>query len=223
VNKKQLLLLIALLGIVVTYFMTGAEEMLDPRKYQALYKESPLTTVLIFFAIYLTGTALSLPVTGVLSVVSGMIFGHLIGAPLALLACTIGGTIAYLVSRYLLHTLVQQRFAAQLASINKGIEAEGAFYLFCLRMIPVIPFWLLNLLVGLTSIGVARFFVATLLGMLPVTLILVHFGTQLSTIDRFSVTEIFTPGLLLSLALLAVMPFVARQAVRLIRRRLSRN
>jgi uncharacterized membrane protein YdjX (TVP38/TMEM64 family) len=107
--------------------------------------------------------------------------------------------------------------------INKGIEKEGAFYLFGLRMVPVIPFWLLNLLVGMTSMRASVFFVATLCGMVPITLILVYTGSQLGDIETFSMAAIFTPGLILSLCLLAAFPFLARAVVRFTRRFANSN
>jgi uncharacterized membrane protein YdjX (TVP38/TMEM64 family) len=107
--------------------------------------------------------------------------------------------------------------------INKGIEKEGAFYLFGLRMVPVIPFWLLNLLVGMTSMRAPVFFIATLSGMVPITLILVYTGSQLGDIETFSLAAIFTPGLILSLCLLAAFPFLARIIVKFVRRFANNN
>ena len=126
-------------------------------------------------------------------------------------------------SRYVLHDPIQRRFADQLTNINKGVEKEGAFYLFALRMIPIIPFWTLNLLIGLTPIDVRRFVVATLTGMLPIISVLVHFGTQIRAVDSFSIRALFTPGLLLSLALVGVMPFIAKGIVRLVQYRFREN
>ena len=104
------------------------------------------------------------------------------------------------------------------AAINRGIEREGAFYLFSLRMIAVIPFWLLTLLMGVTPIGIWRFFLATAAGMLPIVVVLVHFGTQLGAIESFSLRSVFTPGLLTALALLGILPFATRRLVALIKR-----
>jgi len=216
-NSKRLVLLVCLVGIASAYFFAGGDQLLNPRIYQEQFEQSPVRSVIVFFIIFLCGTALSLPVCGVLSVTCGFLFGHLIGLPLALIACALGGTIAYLVSRYLLGDFVQKRFAGQLTIVNRGMEAEGSFYVFALRMVPIVPFWLLNLVLGLTPIRPGAFLVATFFGMLPITLILVHFGTQLSSVANVSVAEIFTPGLILSLALLTSMPFLARIVVNWIR------
>jgi len=114
--------------------------------------------------------------------------------------------------------LIKRRFPGQIEVVNKGIEKEGAFYLFGLRMIPVIPFGLLNMLIGLTSMRVPVFMLATLTGMIPVLLILTYTGSQLGDIETFSIAAIFTPGLLLSLALLASFPFLAKAIVGYTRR-----
>jgi len=150
-NRKQLALLLTIVLVLATYLTRGGEDMLNTQSYQALYQSAPLTTGLLFFLVFLLGTAFSLPACGVLSIATGIIFGHAVGIPLALLASSIGGTLAFLSSRFLLHDLIQRRFAVHYQVVNRGIEKEGAFYVFSLRMIPVIPFWMLNLLMGLTA------------------------------------------------------------------------
>jgi len=212
-------ILIVLVGTVGAAFVLGdGERLLDPRLYQGMFREHPDATAAIFFGVYVLCMAFSLPVTAALSIVSGIIFGHAIGIPLALSACTLGGTLAFLFSRYVLHGLVQQRFAVQLAVINKGIERDGSFYLVSMRMIPVIPFWLINLLMGLTPITTTRFFLASLLGMVPIIAIYVHFGVQLGGVRAFSLEEVFTPNLMLALALLATLPFLTRGLLKLMAR-----
>jgi uncharacterized membrane protein YdjX (TVP38/TMEM64 family) len=218
VNRKQISLLLVIVVCLTAYVFGDGDKLLNPAVFQAQFQRSPVATAAVFVLLYVVGTALSLPVTGILSVISGMIFGRLPGIPLALLACTCGGTLAYLMSRYLLHDLVQRRFAVQMRVLNRGLEAEGTFYLFSLRMVPFIPFWLLSLLAGVTSIGITRFFVATMLGMLPVIVILVNFGAELGAVEQFSLAALFTPGLLLSLTLLATLPLLARGIIALLRR-----
>jgi uncharacterized membrane protein YdjX (TVP38/TMEM64 family) len=174
--------------------------------------------VTVFFIIFTLGTAFSLPVTGVLSVASGVIFGHMTGFLVALLSSTLGGTVAMFTTRYIFQDLIRKRFAVQLEVINTGVEKEGPFYLFGLRMIPVIPFWTLNLLLGVTSMRVWVFMLATLLGMIPVMLILTFAGSQLGDIESFSLETIFTPRLILALILMASFPLLARGIVKLTRR-----
>ena len=209
--------------VIVLYFVAGGDQFLSIRLYQGLFDQSPARTAGVFFLIFLVGTSCSLPVAGVLSVVSGIIFGPVTGFLISLVAGTLGGTIALFSTRFIFHDLIKRRFSVHLDVINKGIEKEGAFYLFGLRMVPVIPFWLLNLLVGMTSMRIPVFFIATLSGMIPITLILVYAGSQLGNIETFSMAAIFTPGLILSLCLLATFPFLARAIVRITRRFANRN
>jgi len=220
---KKIALAFLIVSVVFLYFLGGGDQYLSIRLYQDLYEQSPLGTALVFFLIYLVGTSCSLPVSGFMSVASGIIFGSLTGFFIALFASTLGGTFALFSTRFLLHDLVKRRFSVHLDVINKGIDKEGAFYLFSLRMIPVIPFWLLNLLMGLTSMRTLKFTFATLFGMIPVTLILVYTGSQLGNIETFSFGAIFTPGLILSLCLLATFPFIARALLGLTRRVLNKR
>ena len=215
---KKLALAALLATVIILYFAGGGDQFLSIRLYQDHFDQSPVRTAAVFFLIYFVGTSCSLPVSGALSVASGIVFGLFTGFLISLVASTLGGTIALFSTRYLFHDLVKRRFSVHLDVINKGIEKEGAFYLFGLRMVPVIPFWLLNLLVGMTSMQATVFFVATLCGMVPITLILVYTGSQLGDIETFSMAAIFSPGLMLSLCLLATFPFVARAIVGLTRR-----
>lgn len=218
-NKKQLALLTLIISVITCYFIFGGEELLNPKHYQSMYQESPISTVLGFFFIYLLATAFSLPASAVLSIATGIIFGRLIGIPLALLACSLGGTLAFLSSRYLLHDFIQDRFSKQYQKVNSGVKQDGAFYVFSLRMVPVIPFWLLNLLMGLTKMKTTHFYFATLTGMIPITAILVHFGTELGSIKNYSLAAVFTPSMIAALILVGLLPFVTRGLLRLIKNR----
>lgn len=215
---KKLALGALITAIIVLYFIGGGEKYLSLRLYQDLYVQSPMTTVTVFFVVFLICTSCSLPATGVLAVTSGIIFGAVSGFFIALLASTFGGTLSFYSSRYLFRELIKRRFSSHIDLVNRGIEKEGGFYLFGLRMVPVIPFWLLNLVIGLTSMRTPVFFTATLFGMIPVLLILSYTGSQLGAIDSFSMAAIFTPGLILALCLLAVFPLMARAVVSLVRR-----
>ena len=216
---KKLALVLLIISIITLYLVGGGERYLDIKMYQELFKSSPVATAVTFFAVFFVGTSCSLPVTGVLTVTGGIVFGTLTGFFISLVAVTLGGTVALYSTRLLFHDLVRRRFTPQIDVINKGIEKEGAFYLFGLRMIPVIPFWLLNLLMGLTSISVPVFMLATLCGMLPVMLILTYTGSELGQIESFSLAGVFTPGLMLALSLLATFPFLARALFKALRKR----
>jgi len=215
---KKIALAALLAAVIILYFIGGGDKYLSISLYQDLYIRSPLGTSAIFFLIFFVGTACSLPITGAMIVISGIVFGHLTGFLISIFASAMGGTVALLSVRILFKDVIQRRFSSHIDVINKGIKKEGALYVFGLRMVPVIPFWLLNLLVGLTSMRVPVFMLATFLGMIPVTLILSYAGSQLGQVESFSVAAIFTPGMILSLCLLATFPFLAKAIVKLTRR-----
>ena len=216
---KKLALALFIVVIIALYFAGGGEKYLNIHMYQDLFEASPVSTAAVFFLVFMVGTSCSLPVTGILAITGGIVFGTLTGCVLSLLASTLGGTVALYSTRYLFHDLVRRRFAPQVDMVNKGIENEGAFFLFGLRMIPVIPFWSLNLLMGLTSMRVPVFMLATLFGMVPVMLILSYTGNELGEIAGFSLAAVLTPGLVLALCLLATFPLLARVLVKLLRKR----
>ena len=169
----------------------------------------PLQAALIFFGAYVAVTALSLPGATVMTLAGGAVFGLWWGTLLISFASSIGATLAFLASRWLLGGWVQQRFAERLQTFNEGMERDGAFYLFTLRLVPLVPFFVINLAMGLTRIRPLTFYGVSQLGMLPATLVYVNAGTQLAQID--SLAGIVSPGLLASLVLLGVFPLVARK------------
>jgi uncharacterized membrane protein YdjX (TVP38/TMEM64 family) len=215
---KKLGLAAVIATIIALYFIGGGEKYLDIHMYQDLFARSPLATLAIFFLVFFIATSCSLPVTAALAVASGIVFGFVVGFVLTSLSTTLGGTVSFLSTRYIFHDFIQQRFPKQTAMVNKGLEKEGAFFVFGLRMIPVIPFWTLNLAMGLTSMRVTVFMLATMLGMIPVLLILTYTGSQLGEIETFSVAAVFTPGVILSLVLLASFPFIGKGLLELTRR-----
>ena len=177
----------------------------------------PLQAALIFFGAYVAVTALSLPGATVMTLAGGAIFGLWWGTLLISFASSIGATLAFLASRWLLGSWVQQRFAERLQTFNEGMERDGAFYLFTLRLVPLVPFFVINLAMGLTRIRPLTFYGVSQLGMLPATLVYVNAGTQLAQID--SLAGIVSPGLLASLVLLGVFPLVARKVSDFLRAR----
>ena len=220
VKKIAVALLIA--TVITIYFVGDGDRFFSIDMFQDLFEHSPITTAAVFFTVFFIGTSCSLPVTAVLTVGGGIVFGTVTGFCLSLLATTLGGTVALYSTRYIFHDLVKRRFTGQIEMVNKGIEKEGAFYLFGLRMIPVIPFWLLNWVMGLTSMRVSVFMAATFFGMIPVLLILSFTGNELGDITSFSIAEVFTPGLILALSLLASFPLLAKALVKLVQRYANR-
>jgi uncharacterized membrane protein YdjX (TVP38/TMEM64 family) len=169
-------------------------------------------SLLIFFAVYVALTALSLPAAGVLSVIAGALFERLWGTIVVSAASTLGATLAMLATRYLFRDFVQRRYGDRLEALQRGIERDGAYYLLSLRLVPLIPFFLINLGMGLTRMPARTFALVSWLGMLPASFVFVNAGTAISRID--SPAEALTPGVLISLALLAVLPLLLRWLVR---------
>ncbi|MEO0439108.1 MAG: FAD-dependent oxidoreductase, partial [Pseudomonadota bacterium] len=214
---------IGILGLVaagiVSFFYFDLQSLLSFEEIRArsdelqeLQQANPLMSALAFFAAYVAITGLSLPGAAVLTLVAGAIFGFSLGLLLVSFASSLGATLAFLVSRTLLRDWVQKRFGHQLKSLNDGFAKDGAFYLFSLRLVPVFPFFVINLISGLLPIGVARFYWVSQLGMLAGTAVYVNAGTQLGQLE--SPAGILSPALLGSFVLLAVFPFVARGLMR---------
>jgi pyruvate/2-oxoglutarate dehydrogenase complex dihydrolipoamide dehydrogenase (E3) component/uncharacterized membrane protein YdjX (TVP38/TMEM64 family) len=184
---------------------------------QAQVQAQPLTAAAIFFAGYVVATALSIPGALVLTLAAGALFGLAWGLVLVSFASSLGALLAFLVARHLLRDWVQARFGKVLDPINEGVRKDGTFYLLTLRLVPVFPFWLINLLMGLTPISAGRFYVVSQVGMLAGTAVYVNAGTQLAAIQ--SPGDILSPGLLGSFVLLGLFPLLARACVGWLQRR----
>lgn len=176
-----------------------------------------LTAALIYFAVYIAVTAVSIPGAAVLTLVGGALFGLVAGVVLVSFASAIGASLAFLSARFILRDWVKARFSKRLATLDRGIARDGAFYLFALRLVPVFPFFVINLAMGLTAMRLAVFYVVSQLGMLAGTVVYVNAGTQLGQID--SMGGIVSPGLIASFVLLGLFPLAARYGVALVRRR----
>jgi pyruvate/2-oxoglutarate dehydrogenase complex dihydrolipoamide dehydrogenase (E3) component/uncharacterized membrane protein YdjX (TVP38/TMEM64 family) len=217
-SKKKLLLVAALIALVIAFFAFDLGRFLSleyiksrQAEFAALAGEKPLLVGGAFFAIYVAVTALSLPGAAIMTLAAGAIFGLATGTVIVSFASAVGATLAMLVARYVLRGSVQSKFGARLAEIDKGIEREGAFYLFTLRLVPIFPFFLINLLMGLTKMKAWTFYWVSQLGMLAGTLVYVNAGTQLGKID--SLKGILSPGLIGSFVLLGVFPLVAKKII----------
>jgi pyruvate/2-oxoglutarate dehydrogenase complex dihydrolipoamide dehydrogenase (E3) component/uncharacterized membrane protein YdjX (TVP38/TMEM64 family) len=171
-------------------------------------EQQPLLAIGGFFLVYVAVTALSLPGAAVMTLAAGAIFGLLLGTVIVSFASAIGATLAFLSSRYLLRDWVKARFAKRVKAIDQGIARDGAFYLLTLRLIPVFPFFLINLAMGLTAMRLGTYFLVSQIGMLPGTIVYVNAGTQLAAIE--STGDILSPGLLGSLVLLGLFPLIVK-------------
>ena len=224
-NKKNInriiLVCIALIAIgLFSYFDLGRYLTLDYLKasqehFRRLYEDNRLTVLGTYMAIYIVVTALSLPGAAIMTLAGGALFGLTIGTVAVSFASTIGATIACIVSRYLLRDWVQNKFGERLATINEGIEKEGALYLFTLRLIPVFPFFVINLLMGLTRMRLITYFWVSQLGMLAGTIVFVNAGKELAKID--SMQGILSPGLIISFVILGLFPITVKKIMELYR------
>ena len=210
-----LILLVVLAGLFFAFdlgrFLSFESLKSSRDELQQTYQARPLQTIGLYAAIYVVITSLSLPGATVMTLAGGAIFGLWVGVPAAVVSASIGATVAFWTARYLFRDSVHQRFGDRMAAINAGIERDGAFYLFTLRLVPIFPFFVINLLMGLTAIRAGTFFRVSLLGMLPATTIYVNAGTQLGALT--SLSDILSPPLIGSFALLAAFPWLARWAV----------
>ncbi|MBI5640898.1 MAG: TVP38/TMEM64 family protein [Nitrospirae bacterium] len=179
------------------------------RHFEALYAARPLSVIAGYMAIYIIVTSLSLPGAAVMSLAGGAIFGLWVGTVVISFASSIGATLACIVSRFLLRDWVQARLGERLRTVNKGFLREGAFYLFALRLIPVFPFWMINLAMGLTKMRLGTFYWVSQTGMLAGTIVYVNAGRELGRIE--SVSGILSARLILSFALLGIFPVAAKK------------
>jgi pyruvate/2-oxoglutarate dehydrogenase complex dihydrolipoamide dehydrogenase (E3) component/uncharacterized membrane protein YdjX (TVP38/TMEM64 family) len=177
----------------------------------ALIEQNLLVSLSLFFVIYVTVTALSLPGAAVMTLAGGALLGFGWGLLVISFASTIGATLAFLVARFLFRDTLRKRYAGYLKKIDDGIQRDGAFYLATLRLIPVFPFFVINIVLGLTGMKTWTFYWVSQLAMLPGTAVFVNAGTQLAQIERMG--DIISPELLLSFVLLGVFPLIARFVV----------
>jgi pyruvate/2-oxoglutarate dehydrogenase complex dihydrolipoamide dehydrogenase (E3) component/uncharacterized membrane protein YdjX (TVP38/TMEM64 family) len=217
--------ILVLVGLAVVAFFAlgfGRYLNLDTIRSQQLHLQgwrqaNPMAAALGFMGIYIAVTALSLPGATVLTLAAGAVFGLGWGTLLASFSASIGATLAFLLARFVLRDWVREKFASRLESIDAGLKKDGAFYLFTLRLVPAIPFFLINLAMGLTGIGVVTFYVVSQIGMLAGTLVYVNAGTQLAQIR--SLSDVASPSLILSLVLLGVLPLIVKKSLDIFRAR----
>src|SRR3989338_4812438 len=223
-NSRKLALMGLILALLGSFFVFDIGhhltlEALEAQKValKAQVAAQPWLAAGLFFIAYVAVTALSLPGAALMTLLAGALFGLLQGFVLVSFASTLGATLAMLSSRFLLRDCVQSRFGQRLAGIDAGIEREGAFYLFALRLVPLFPFFLINLAMGLTRLPARTYWWVSQLGMLPGTLVFVNAGRELGQLE--SLAGILSPGLLGAFVLLGGFPLIARKLLGLIQAR----
>ena len=212
-SKGRLILLVVIVALIVAFFALDLRQYFSFEYFQskraqidAYYTANPAETAAIFFAIYVVVTGLSLPGAAIMTLVGGALFGLLWGTVIVSFASTIGATAAFLASRYLLRDWVQAKFGDKLKPINDGVAREGAFYLFALRLVPAFPFFVINLVMGLTPLKTRTFYWVSQLGMLAGTIAYVYAGTQLG---QFKLSA----GLIAAFVILGIFPIVAKKVL----------
>ena len=223
-TKSRILIVAVLVALVIAFFAFDLGHFFTLAYFKSqqaviddYHGSHPAQTAAIFFAIYVAVTALSIPGAAVMTLAAGAIFGLAWGTVIVSFASSLGATLAFLVSRFVLREAVQHRFGGQLAGINAGIARDGPFYLFTLRLVPAFPFFVINLAMGLTPLRTWTFYWVSQLGMLAGTLVYVNAGTEIAKID--SLRGILSPALLVSFTLLGIFPLVAKRIVATVKSR----
>lgn len=216
-KKRLLLALVLLFAVAMAWAIPPGQLTLESlQRYHGLLmgwqQRAPLLSAGTYFLIYTAVAALSIPGAALLTLLGGALFGLWQGTLLVSFASTLGATLAMLTSRYLLREGIARRFSRQMATLDAGLARDGAFYLFALRLMPMLPFVLVNLLAGLTAIGVRRYWWVSQAGMLPATVIYLNAGRQLGQLS--SVRDIISPAMLAAFALLGLLPLLSRWLVK---------
>ncbi|MCK5506027.1 MAG: TVP38/TMEM64 family protein [Thermodesulfovibrionia bacterium] len=215
-NINKILIVLALIGFIALFKIFNLGEYLSlsyikesQEKFELMYREHRAPVIAGYMTVYILVTSLSLPGAAVMTLAGGALFGLLIGTVLVSFASTIGATLACLVSRFIMRDWVQGKFGDKLKTVNKGFEKEGSFFLFTLRLIPIFPFWLINLAMGLTKMPLRTFFWVSQIGMLAGTIVYVNAGKELAKIE--SLAGILSPTLIFSFVLLGLFPILAKK------------
>ncbi|MCB2183998.1 MAG: TVP38/TMEM64 family protein [Desulfobulbaceae bacterium] len=213
---KKLAIVLAIIVLVAAFKLFGFGDYLtldylkqSQYRFADLYSAKPMLVISSYMAIYILVTALSLPGAAIMTLAGGGLFGLIPGTIIVSFASTIGATLACFVSRFLLRDWVQNKFGEKLETINRGIENEGGFYLFTMRLVPAFPFFLINLAMGVTKLPLLQYYWVSQLGMLPGTIVYVNAGKELAKID--SLSGILSPSLLISFAILGIFPITVKK------------
>ncbi len=219
-NVKRTVLLAAVAVLIALFFAFDLQRFLtveyvaaQGEAIAAFQQQNPWMSAMTFFVVYVTVTGLSLPGAAIMTLIAGALFGLVTGVVIVSFASTIGATLAFAIARYLFRDAVRKRFERALVAIDRGVEKDGAFYLFALRLVPAFPFFAINLAMSVTPISTWTFYWVSQLGMLLGTIVYVNAGAELGQIESLSLTGILTPGLIASFALLGLFPLIARKVL----------
>ncbi len=215
------LIILCLAAVFVVFdldrYITLAYIRQSQQYFADLYERSPVAVIAAYMGVYVAVTALSLPGAAVMTLAGGALFGFAVGTIAVSFASTVGAAIACFVARFVLRNWVRKKIGPRFEKLNRGVEREGAFYLFTLRLVPLFPFWTINIAMGLTKMPMLTFYWVSQLGMLPGTMVYVNAGKELANID--SPADVMSPGLLVSFALLGIFPLLVKKTVAFYRAR----
>ncbi|WP_291327701.1 TVP38/TMEM64 family protein [Desulfovibrio sp. UCD-KL4C] len=222
--KNKILILILLASGIIIFFAFDLDRFLtlnylknSRQDFHAFYDLHPFSSIFAFFLIYVAIVGLNLPGAAILGLAGGALFGFTLGVITISFASSLGATLACFFSRYLFRDYVQRKFGDKLEKVNNGIKSEGSFYLFTMRLIPAIPFVVINLVMGLTPMRLRTFYWVSQVGMLPGTIVFVNAGKEIGKIT--SVSDIVQPSVIISFMVLGIFPFFIRKAVSFVKAR----
>lgn len=207
---KRILIVAAVVLVAASFFVFDLDQYFEFERLQVWVESEPLQAALAYALVYILIAGLSLPGVGPLSIAGGAVFGLGWGVLLVSFASSIGATIGFLVSRTLLRDWVERHFKKPLAKVNEGVDRDGALFLATLRLIPPIPFFIINLTFGLTHLSAKTFYIVSQISMLPATFLFVNAGASLGSVEEFSFFELFTPQVILSFAALLMFPIAIK-------------
>lgn len=223
-SVKKIFIITVVIALIAAFWIFNIGDFLSlsyikesQQNFAALYRQHAAFVISGYMGIYILVTSLSLPGAAVMTLAGGALFGLISGTVIVSFASTIGATLACLVSRFILRDWIQRKFGEKLKTVNEGVQQEGALYLFTMRLIPVFPFWLINLVMGLTRMPLRTFYWVSQAGMLPGTIVYVNAGKEIAQID--SLSGILSPSLLVSFALLGLFPIIAKKSLGWYKRR----
>lgn len=221
---QRLLIVASIIAVVILFKVLGLGQYLSldylkisQDKFTQIYASHRLPVIAAYMAIYIMVTALSLPGAVVMTLAGGAMFGFWVGVLVVSFASTVGATLACFVARFLLRDWVQNKFGEKLTRINTGIEKEGSFYLFSLRLVPIFPFFVINLAMGLTPMKLWTFYWVSQIGMFPGTMVYVNAGKELGRLE--SLSGILSPGLIISFIILGLFPITVKKLLYLYKKK----
>jgi uncharacterized membrane protein YdjX (TVP38/TMEM64 family) len=227
-SLKKIIVLLAIVASVALFMIFDLGQYLtlsyikeSQQRFGALYADHRVVTISGYMIVYIVVTSLSLPGAAVMTLAGGALFGLVTGTLAVSFASTIGATISCFVSRFLLRDWVQGKFGEKITKVNQGVESEGAFYLFTLRLIPIFPFWMINLVMGVTGIRMRTFYWVSQVGMLPGTIVYVNAGKELARIE--SISGILSPRLIVSFAILGIFPITMKKLMAVYRKKAGKQ